>query len=92
MVRIIFTWVVPFVVPAIGWYVWVRFFNKPRSPEVTGWSKAPWAWLAVAGAAAVVAVLLVTAPPGADPGQVYEPAHIEDGKVVPGQYRQREGQ
>ena len=47
--------------------------------------------LAIAGAVAVVAVLLVTNPPGGQPDQVYEPAHVQDGKVVPGQYRQREG-
>lgn len=92
MIRIVFTYVVPFVAPLIGWYLWVRYFNKAAAPETTGWRKAPWHWLAVAGVGAVVAVLLVTAPPGGEPNQVYEPAHVRDGKVVPGQYRPREAQ
>jgi hypothetical protein len=87
MIRIIFTYVVPFVAPAIGWYVWARFLRKPDGSRTVGWRGAPWHWLAVAGVAAVVVVLLVTAPAGGDPNQVYEPARVEDGKVVPGQYR-----
>ena len=104
MVRIIFTYVVPFIAPLIGWYLWVRFVRKPA--ETNGRRKTPWHWLAVAGGLAVVAALLVTSPPddlagGArkrglgpprgEPGQTYEPARLEDGKVVPGRYQPKEG-
>jgi hypothetical protein len=86
MVRIIFTYVVPFVLPAIGWYVWRRFVAKPHPPAPSGWRAAPWHWLAVAGAALVAAVLGVTALTGGGrPGEVYAPARIEDGRVVPGE-------
>jgi VanZ family protein len=89
MIRIVFTYFVPFVTPLIGWYVWVRFFNN-SAPEASRWRKAPWHWLAIAGFGAVIAVLLATMPPGDSPDQVYEPAHVRDGKVIPGQYRPRD--
>jgi hypothetical protein len=88
MIRIIFTYVVPFVVPAIGWYIWRRFIAKPDPPARVGWRAAPWHWLALAGGALVGVVLVFTALTGGGrPGEVYEPAHIEGDKVVPGEIR-----
>ena len=42
MIRILITYVIPLVLPAIGWYVWQRF--RPQKPgqeeERKGWAAA----------------------------------------------------
>lgn len=88
MTRILITYLLPLVLPAIAWYVWQYLSpSRSRDPEKKpGWEDAPWDKLGIAG----VVLLAVTLGSfavftGAEPGNVYEPAHVVDGKVVPGQ-------
>jgi ABC-type Fe3+ transport system permease subunit len=47
--------------------------------------QALWTWVALAGLVLVGAALFAVAlTGGSPPGGVYEPAHVEDGRVVPG--------
>ena len=86
MTRILITYVVPLVLPALGWYLWHRF--RPGQPEEKkGWQAAPWPLLGVAGlilpAATLSAYALLV---GGEPGEVYQPARLIDGEVVPGRH------
>lgn len=52
-------------------------------------ASTPWFALTVAGLVMVCAgfVLLVLLEPGAPPGAAYVPPHLEDGRLVPGEFR-----
>jgi Family of unknown function (DUF6111) len=90
MLRIILTYLIPFVLPAAAWFVWQKFFAK--SPALGGATRidphqVPWHWLGLAGlvlAAATLTTLGVFG--GASPGEVYQPAEMIDGKITPGKH------
>ncbi len=86
MTRILITYVVPLVLPALGWYLWHRF--RPGQPEEKkGWQAAPWPLLGVAGLILLAATLSAYALlVGGEPGEVYQPARLIDGEVVPGRH------
>ncbi len=94
MLRILLTYLIPFLLPMLGWFVWHRFFAKPPAPgEATGANprQAPWHWLGLAGlllAAATLGTLAVFG--GGSPGEVYFPPETIDGKIVPGYTRPAE--
>ena len=67
---------------AYALYLWARGHGW-REPE--HWRGIPLAWLVAAGITAVATSLFVTAVTTGDPtGGVYVPAHVEDGRLVPG--------
>lgn len=87
MIRILITYLAPLVLPALAWYLWNRLApRRPGTPDrKTGWAAAPWDRLGIAGvvllALTLGAVALFT---GAEPGNLYTPARVVDGKIVPG--------
>ena len=87
MVRILITYLLPLVLPALAWYLWSRL--SPGASGVpdreTGWAAAPWDRLGIAGVVLLSLTLGALALfTGAEPGNVYTPARVVDGKVVPG--------
>jgi len=80
MIRILLTYIVPLLLPAVLYFIWLRLAPVTQPREV------PWSWLAGAGVLLVAIVLAGLALLGGTPDGVYEPAHLEDGKVVPGRF------
>lgn len=94
MTRILITYVVPLVLPALVWYLWHQF--RPRRPgqeaERKGLNAAPWPHLGVAGLILLAATLGAFAMlVGGEPGEVYQPARLIDGEVVPGRHSDSPG-
>lgn len=87
MIRVALTNLVLFLLPFIGYalYVWLR--TGRLDPQKT-LDDAPFYWLIAGGAACVVVglVLLGTYQTGS-PNAVYEPARYEDGVLKPGGFR-----
>ncbi len=87
MLRVVFTIVVPLVLPTALYLLWLRFRPNAAAvgPEEDPGAALPWFWLAVSGAVLLALVLLTvsihfgTATPG-----VYVPPRWQDGRVVPG--------
>jgi len=88
MTRIIFTYVVPFLLPMAVYASWVWYragYAARHGGEAPRFEQGPWPLLLFAGALSAVIVLAATAwlrGGGAD--EVYIPPHVENGKVVPG--------
>ena len=60
---------------------------KRRSPfRLAAWS-ASTAWLVIAGLACVIIALLITGLTADRQQGAFSPTHIENGRVVPGQFR-----
>ena len=81
MIRILLTYVVPLIVPAVIYFLWLRFRGGARERE------HPWPWLIGAGILLTAIVLAGFALLSGTPDGIYEPAHLEDGKLVPGRFR-----
>ncbi|MDX1484125.1 MAG: DUF6111 family protein [Alphaproteobacteria bacterium] len=94
MFRLFFTFVLPLILPALGYLLWNwiqlrRTIAGKRAEPPPGFADMPWLVLAGAGVSlAVIAVLaLAFMGGGSPPGKTYIPPHLEDGKLVPGQMR-----
>ncbi len=84
MIRPMFTeialFVAPFVIYAL--YLWVTRAGV-LDPEAWSWSAI--GWLIIVALALMFGSFLVIAHfSGSPPGSTYVPAHIEDGRLVPG--------
>ncbi len=85
MIRIVIENLLLFLAPTFLYlgYIWLT-----RDQATTGhgmMDEAPFVWLAMAGAALVLATLvLFSNTKGGSPDQGYEPPTVKDGKLIPG--------
>lgn len=89
MVRILFTYIVPFLAPVLTYAAWVWYrtrYVQTHGGEAPKFEKGPWPMLLFAGAVLTLVVLGVSAMlQGNSPDEgVYVPPRVENGKVVPG--------
>ena len=96
MTKNFLTFVLPFIAPTIAYIVWIYFRQEREDAEAQGrklppWQNFPWTWLVSLGAVLVVmAFVLLGNIDGADPGVEYRPARYEDGKLIPGEFIEKE--
>jgi hypothetical protein len=85
MLREFLTLVVPLLLPTAFYLIWLRAMRWAEPGRGASWEGPPWVWLAASGVALAALVLFVvtvhfgTATPG-----IYVPAHVENGRIVPG--------
>jgi len=85
MIRQIATELALFLVPfvAYAFFLWAT-----RTGVVGAWSMPRVMWLTIAALVLVIASFVVLAQfGGAPPGSTYIPAHLENGRLVPGAQR-----
>jgi hypothetical protein len=84
MIRIGFTEIVLFLAPFVLYVVFL-WATKAGVMHPDSWPLSRIAWLAIAALVLVVGSFVYFAHfTGAPPGSTYVPAHIENGKFVPG--------
>jgi hypothetical protein len=87
MIRPIATEIVLFLLPFVLYVVFL-WATKAGILHPDSWPLSRIAWLAIASLLLVLGSFLYFAQfTGAPPGSTYVPAHIEDGKFVPGTTR-----
>lgn len=86
MIRVVIECLLLFLLPAVGYFVYAYATRPAGTTNAQIANEAPVLMLSVLGAALVFTVMVVFANVngGGRPGQAYQPAVIEDGKVVPG--------
>jgi len=91
MIRVFFEYVFPLVLPTavyVAWVAYARARHQGQPEELPALQKGPLFWSALLGFALLMAALVATAMmTGAPPESRYEPPRLEDGKVVPPQYK-----
>lgn len=96
MTRQFLTIVLPFLAPTVAYIVWIYFRQEREDAEAQGrklppWQEFPWTWLVSLGAVLVIAALvLFGAIDGADTDTQYRPARYEDGKLIPGEFIEKQ--
>jgi hypothetical protein len=84
MIRPVFTEIVLFVAPFVLYAVFL-WATKAGVMHPDSWPVSRIAWLTIAALALMVGSFIYFAHfTGSPPGSTYVPAHIEDGKFVPG--------
>jgi len=87
MIRIILEIVLPLITPIVIYAVWSHFDARRKGAKMPGWEEGHWFWAVLAGAA-LTAASLVWYGGGGNAGKgTYVPAHVEGGKVVPGEFK-----
>ena len=85
MIRPVFTEVVLFLAPFVLYVVFL-WATKAGVLHPDSWPVSRIVWLAIAALLLVVGSFIYFAEfTGAEPGSTYVPAHMENGKFVPGQ-------
>ena len=84
MIRPVFTELVLFLTPFVLYAVFL-WATKAGVMDIDSWPLSRLAWLTIAALVLVVGSFVYFAHfTGAPPGSTYVPAHIENGKFVPG--------
>jgi Family of unknown function (DUF6111) len=84
MIRPIFTEFALFIAPFLA-YALFLWATRAGVFDLSAWSAVRLTWLTIAALVMVIASFLVLAEfGGAPPGSIYVPAHMENGRLVPG--------
>jgi hypothetical protein len=93
MLRIVISYVVPFLLPLAGYAAWIWYrtrYAERHGGEAPKFEQGPWPLMLFLGAVLTLTMLAVTAlQQGAAPGGVYVPPHVENGQVVPGRFESK---
>jgi hypothetical protein len=75
-----------FLLPFAAYALWLVVTRRTLT-QAADWEIRTIGYLALAGAVLVIAILVAFVHLDTDaPGGVYVPAHLEDGKIVPGHF------
>jgi hypothetical protein len=84
MIRPFFTEIALFVAPFVA-YALFLWATRTGVLDISAWSAPRLVWLTIAALVLVIASFLALAEfGGAPPGSTYVPAHMENGRLVPG--------
>ena len=87
MIRPVFTEIALFVVPFVLYALYL-LATRAEVFDASAWPLPILAWLTIAALVLMIASFLVFAHfAGVPPGANYVPAHMEDGRLVPGTVR-----
>lgn len=88
MIRIVFTYIVPLLLPSAIYLAWGWYRTRyvaAHDGEPPKLERGPWTLLFFLGALLTLASFAATGLlQGSDAGSIYTPSHLENGKVVPG--------
>ena len=85
MIRILFTIVVPLLLPTLVYLLWLAAARRAVLAAPAPWRALPWPWLVGAGLALAAAMLyLIGTRLGGSAQGVYVPPQYIDGRIVPG--------
>jgi hypothetical protein len=87
MFRVILYTIVPLALP-FAVYAAAAYWTNLRkgNPSLPGWEEGNWFWAGVVGVVFAGAALVFLAMSGAPTDSRYTPPHLENGRIVPGQY------
>ena len=89
MIRIFFTYLLPLLLPTAVYFMFMLPAQRramARGGEAS-WEKTPWMLLAAAGVSLLGLILGALAlHDGESPWSHYDPPHMEDGHIIPGQF------
>ena len=89
MIRVFFTYLLPLLLPTAVYFMFMLPAQRRAVAQggEASWEKTPWVLLAVAGVSLLGLTLGVLAlHDGEPPWSHYDPPHMEDGHIMPGQF------
>ena len=98
MIRILFTYVLPLVLPTILYFTWMGWVGRKIAVlQKAGQDvehikiKTPWIRLVLTGVVLMAIGLVIIAVVGGAPADSdYQPPRYEDGKIIPGEMTPRQ--
>ena len=88
MLKIFLQFILPLIFPTAIYLVWAWFEQRRKKDQSEMGRETPWIWLIAFGfALSVVSLVTWGIIEGDDPGTTYTVPRVEDGKVVPGEFK-----
>lgn len=88
MSRVLLQIVLPLIAPVLIYGIWSAIDRRNRGlVGLPGWEEGRWFWAAMSGFGLVVVILIATMILNHSNDGTYVPARLEDGRVVPGEFR-----
>jgi hypothetical protein len=95
MIRILATYVIPFLLPLAGYALWIWYrtrYAERHGGEAPKFEQGPWPLMLFLGAVLTLAILGVTAMrQGGSPDATYVPPRMENGQIIPGRLEAKPG-
>jgi hypothetical protein len=89
MIRIFFTYLLPLLLPMAVYFMFMLPAQRRAVAQgrEASWEKTPWVLLAAAGVSLLGLTLgMLALHDGEPPWSHYDPPHMEDGHIMPGQF------
>jgi nitric oxide reductase large subunit len=88
MLRFFLHFILPLIFPTAMYLVWVWFDQSRTRGEARENSDMPWIWLISIGfALSAISLVFWGTTQGSDPSTTYMPPQLQDGKIVPGDFK-----
>lgn len=87
MARILIDIIIPLLTPVALYALWAHIDARRKGRGMPNWEEGRWFWAILAGGLLAIATIIWAGGLGHDPKGEYVPAHVEDGKVVPGEFK-----
>ncbi len=88
MIRILLTYIVPLLLPATLYIVYVLIARRVQASQdefAVMLRRVPWLWLIAGGVALMgISLAVFSFTSGGESHRRYVPPHVEDGRIVPG--------
>jgi hypothetical protein len=85
--RIFLTIFLPLILPLVLYTIWAQIDAKRKGKGLPNWEEGQWFWVLVAGFIFAGASLVFLTSFGADPDGEYQSPRLENGRIVPGQFK-----
>jgi uncharacterized membrane protein YhaH (DUF805 family) len=85
MLRFVFSFLVPLLLPTALWFAWAVAVRRAEARGAR-WQDAPWGWLAGSGVVLAAVLLYFLEVHYGESGGRYVPSQYIDGKLVPGRF------
>ena len=88
MIRVVLEIALPLLTPIVLYAIWANYDARRKGQSMPGLEEGHWFWVILLGAALTVASLVWFGETVVERGAgEYIPPHVQDGKVVPGQFK-----
>ena len=79
--------ILPLFLPIILYAVWSKFNAKRQGKDLPNWEEGHWFWIIILGFIFTAGSLIYLSTLGNNIDQKYQSPTIQNGRIVPGQYK-----
>lgn len=87
MLRVFLDIVIPLATPVALYALWAHIDARRKGKGMPNWEEGHWFWVILLGGCLSIATVVWFGSHGENAKGEYVPAHVENGQVVPGEFK-----